>query len=137
MAATEMAIVAPFLVIILLLVVFVGRVSEADANVRRAASEAARAASRRQDSGSAVAAAESTVEANLVASGLSCAVLDVDVNTAAFQPGGWVGVTVTCQASRSDLALLGVPGTRTFSAHTVEVIDRYVGVPGASRPGGS
>lgn len=137
MAATELAIVAPFLVVMLLLVVFVGRVSEAEANVERAASEAARSASRRRDPGAAVAAAEASVEANLSASGVACATVSVDVDTAEFQPGGRVGVTVTCHASMSDLALLGVPGTRTFSARTVEVIDRYVGAPAAAGAGES
>lgn len=132
-----MAIVAPFLVVMLLLVVFVGRVSEADANIRRAASEAARSASLRQDAADAVEAAESTVEANLSASGVTCTEMIVEVDTAAFEPGGRVGVTVTCHASMSDLALLGVPGTRAFSAHKVEVIDRYRVDSGAIGPGGS
>jgi Flp pilus assembly protein TadG len=132
LAAVEMAIVAPFLVAMLLLVVFVGRVSEADGNVRRAASEAARAASLRQDPADATEAALSTVDANLSESGVACEPLTVDVDTRAFRPGGRVEVTVTCDASMSDIALLGVPGTRTFSAHEVEVIDRYRGDSGAA-----
>jgi Flp pilus assembly protein TadG len=125
LAAVEMAVVAPFLVGMMLLVMFVGRVSEADANVQRAASEAARAASLRQHPVDAVAAAESTVHANLSASGVACTSLAVDVDTAVFEPGGQVSVTVTCTASMSDVGLIGVPGTRTFSAHKVEVIDRF------------
>ena len=131
LAAVEAAIVAPFLVAMLLLVVFVGRVSEADGNVRRAASEAARAASLRQDPADATEAALSTVDANLSESGVACETLTVDVDTGAFRPGGRVEVTVTCDASMSDVALLGVPGARTFSAHEVEVIDRYRADSGA------
>ena len=125
LAAVEMAIVAPFLVAMLLLVVFVGRVSEADGTVRRAASEAARAASLRQDPADAAEAAQTTVDANLSASGVACESLTVDVDTSVFGPGGRVAVTVTCDASMSDVALLGVPGTRAFEAHAVEVVDRY------------
>ena len=44
MAAVEAAIVAPVLIAMLLLVVVAGRISEADGTIRRAASEAARAA---------------------------------------------------------------------------------------------
>lgn len=43
------------------------------------------------------------------------------------EPGGLVGVTVTCTAAMSDVALIGVPGSRTFSSRAVEVVDRYRG----------
>jgi Flp pilus assembly protein TadG len=125
MAAVEAAIVAPFLVAMLLFVVLAGRVSEADGNVRRAASEAARAASLRQDAADATEAASTTVDANLSAAGVDCESLTVDVDTSAFEPGGRVAVTVTCVASMHDVTFLGVPGTRVFDAHEVEVIDRY------------
>jgi Flp pilus assembly protein TadG len=124
-AAVEAAIVAPFLVAMLLFVVFAGRVSEAEGNVRRAASEAARAASLRQHAADAAEAARSAVDANLSAAGVGCEGLTVDVDTAAFRPGGRVAVTVTCVASMRDVTFLGVPGSRTFAAHEVEVIDRY------------
>jgi Flp pilus assembly protein TadG len=134
MAAVEAAIVAPVLIAFLLLVVFVARVAEAEGNVRRAASEAARAASLRQHAGDAVDAAQATVEANLSAAGVSCEALTVDVDTGHFTAGGRVTVTVTCVASMSDVTLLGVPGARTFTAREVEVIDRYRGT-GADESG--
>ena len=49
--AVEVAVIAPALVFLMLLVVYAGKVSEADGNVERAASDAARAASLRQDPG--------------------------------------------------------------------------------------
>jgi Flp pilus assembly protein TadG len=51
--AVEVAVIAPALVFLMLLVVYAGKVSEADGNVERAASDAARAASLRQDPGDA------------------------------------------------------------------------------------
>jgi len=125
--AVEVAVVAPAFVFLLLLVVFAGRVSEADANVRRATSEAARAASLRQQPSDATADAETTAQANLSAAGIQCSTLTVAVDTDSFRAGGTVTVTVDCTTSMADVTLLGVPGTRTFSARAVEVIDRHRG----------
>lgn len=125
--AVEVAVLAPALVALLLLVVFAGRVSQADGDVRRAASEAARAASLRQAPGDAVEAAETTATANLDQRGVPCRQLRTAVDTSRFTPGGSVAVTVRCTTSMRDVSLLGVPGTRTFTARSVEVIDRYRG----------
>lgn len=125
--AVEVAVIAPALVALLLLVVFAGRVSQADGDVRRAASAAARAASLRQDPTGASDAARETAAANLRASGVACASLDTVVDTSRFAAGGTVAVTVRCTASMADVSLLGVPGSRTFTARSVEVVDRYRG----------
>lgn len=123
--AVETAVIAPALVLLLLLVVFAGKVSEADGNVARAASEAARAASLRQHPGDAAEDAERVARENLSASGVPCIALDVRVDTSDFEPGGSVTVDLRCTASMADVALLGVPGQRTFSATAVEVIDTH------------
>ncbi len=125
--AVEVAVLAPALVALLLLVVFAGRVSQADGDVRRAASTAARAASMRQDTFAAEDAARETAAANLRASGVVCGSLDTAVDTSRFGAGGTVAVTVRCTASMVDVSLLGVPGSRTFTARSVEVVDRYRG----------
>lgn len=125
--AVEMAVLAPALVALLLLVVFAGRVAQADGDVRRAASAAARSASLRQDPSEAETAGRQTAAENLVASGIGCARLDTEVDTSRFAAGGTVAVTVRCTASMADVSLLGVPGRRTFVARSVEVIDRYRG----------
>lgn len=125
--AVETAIIAPALVALLLLVVFAGRVSQAEAEVRRAASEGARAASLEYFEDAAVTAATDRVTANLQDNGVVCAELTTDVDTSQLAPGGSVSVTVRCIADMADVALLGVPGTRTFVATSIEVIDRYRG----------
>ena len=125
--AVETAVVAPALVVLLLLVVFAGRVAQAEGDVRRAASEGARAASLEQYPEEAERAAMDVVSANLAASGVGCGRLDTTVDTSSFAPGGLVSVTVRCTASMADVALLGVPGERVFEARSVEVIDRYRG----------
>ncbi|HEY9564996.1 MAG TPA: TadE/TadG family type IV pilus assembly protein [Nocardioides sp.] len=123
--AVEVAVIAPALVFLMLLVVYAGKVSEADGNVERAASDAARAASLRQHPGDAAADAQTTAAANLAAAGVPCLSLITDVDTDNFGPGGTVTVNVRCEASMADVTLLGVPGRRTFSATAVEIIDNY------------
>ena len=125
--AVEVAIITPAFIFLMLLVVFAGKVAEANGNVERAASEAARAASLRQDPGDATTDAQEAAEQNLSQAGVPCIALDTAVDTSDFRAGGTVTVTVTCQASMADVTLLGVPGTRTFTARVVEVIDTYRG----------
>lgn len=126
-AAVEMAVIAPALVVLLLVVVFAGRVSQTEAEVRRAAGEGARAASLEQQPIAAELAARTAVEANLAAKGVSCAELRTIVDTILMAPGGEVSVNVRCVTDMSDLALIGVPGQRAFEARSTEVIDRYRG----------
>ena len=125
--AVETAVVAPALVVLLLLVVYAGRISHLDATVQRAASEASRAATLEGSPDAAEQAAIDAARANLGSTSTPCADLIVDVDTTDFRPGGSVTATIRCDASMSDVALLGVPGTRTFSASSTEIIDRFRG----------
>jgi len=123
--AVEVAVIAPALLFLMLLVVFAGKVAEADGNVERAASDAARAASLRQHPADATTDAQHVAAANLAAAGVSCIDVTTTVDTRRFAPGGTVSVTVSCETSMADVTLLGVPGRRTFTATAVEVIDTY------------
>jgi Flp pilus assembly protein TadG len=123
--STELAVLTPLLIGFMLLVLFAGRVVQAEADVAHAAHEAARAASLRGDREAAVVAAEETAAANVTQGGVACRRLDVAVDTSAFAAGGQVTVTVSCEASFSDLALLAVPGSRVFTASATEVIDTH------------
>lgn len=127
--STEMAVVMiAFFAGFLMLVVFAGRVAEAENDVRSATHQAARAASLTGDPARAESEARRVVEANLTSSGLTCRNgLDVIVNVDQFRPGGWVAVTVSCRAAFADVASLAVPGTRTFRSTATEVIDTYRG----------
>lgn len=125
--AVEVAVIAPAFIFLMLLVVFAGKVSEADGNVERAASEAARAASLRQHPSDATADAQAAARQNLLRAGVSCLDLTTSVDTSEFRPGGTVTITVRCRASMADVSIIGVPGTRTFTARAIEVIDTYRG----------
>ena len=123
--STELAVLTPLLIGFMLLVLFAGRVAQAEADVAHAAHEAARAASLVGAPKAAEAAAQETAAANIAEGGVACRRLDVTVDTGAFAAGGRVTVTVSCEASFADLALLAVPGSRIFTATAVEVIDTY------------
>ncbi|CAN5779967.1 pilus assembly protein [soil metagenome] len=127
--AVELSVLAPILIAFMLLVVFAGRVAQAESDVRSAAQEGARAASLRASPGSADAAARTTVDQNLAASGVACRSANVSVDVSDLQSGGQVAVTVRCTTSFSDLAMVGAPGTRDFESTAVEVVDTYRGGP--------
>jgi len=130
--STELAVVTPLLIGFMLLVVFAGRIAQAEGDVAHAAQEAARAASLVGTPAAAVQAAEETAAANIAADAVACRRLDVTVDTTVFAAGGQVAVTVSCRAVFGDIALLAVPGNRTFTATAVEVIDTYRADPRSS-----
>jgi hypothetical protein len=122
-AAVELAVLAPALVVLMLLVVAGGRVTTTDATVRRVAADAARAAAMARTAEAARTAAVATAEG--VLSGGLCRDLETSVDVADFGPGGRVVVDVSCGVEFRDVAVLAFPGQRTFHAVGIEVIDRY------------
>lgn len=126
-APVELALLTPMMVLLLLFVVFVGRLVTSEQDVAAAARDGARAASLRGTSTAAVADARSTVAAALATRDLSCNDLDIEVDTTQLRPGGSVAVVVRCTLSLADVAGLGVPGSRLVTARSAEVVDRYRG----------
>lgn len=127
--STELAVVTPVLIGLVLFVVYAGRTVEAEADIANAAYEAARAATLTGTPEQAQTAAAETATANIAEGSVSCQTLEVAVDTSGFQPGGQVTVTLTCTATFSDLALLAVPGSRTFTATAASVVDTYRATP--------
>jgi Flp pilus assembly protein TadG len=127
MITTELAIVMfVWLLGCVALVVFAGRVAQAEGDVQSAAQEAARAATLQGLPNTAQDTAEQVANDNLTESGVACTggpAVQVDISD--FTPGGYVTVTVTCTANFSDIAYLNVPGTRDFQSTATEIIDVY------------
>jgi Flp pilus assembly protein TadG len=121
--ALELVLVTPLVLVLIVFVVFCGRVARAEAIVRDAASAGARAASLRQKPATARADAVAAVHANLSSHRTTCPSPRISVDTSGLRPGGQVAVQVTCEPSLSDLALLGLPGSRRISERSVEVVD--------------
>lgn len=125
LAALELAILTPLIIAMLLLVVGLGRVSHGRQLVDQAAAAAAREAALTNAPGPASSSAQQAAQDTLTQAGVSCGQLQVDVNTGAFRPGGFVDVTVRCTANLSGLALAGMPGSMTLTATSRSVLEAH------------
>ena len=122
---TELVLLTPLLILLLLFVVALGRLSGARLDVDGAAAQAARAASIARDPATATAMATQTATAALGSAHVTCAQLTVNTDTAQFAPGGSVAVTVTCHVALSDLTGLRLPASEPVSSTATAAIDVY------------
>lgn len=127
-AAVEMVLLTPMLLVMLVFVVFLGRLGQARNDVDRSAREAARAASLARDPEEAQAAGLDAAHATLEPGAVSCRRMAVTVESSGFGAGGAVSAVVACTVDLADVAGLGVPGTTTLSASFREPLDVYRGV---------
>jgi Flp pilus assembly protein TadG len=121
----ELVLLTPLLILFLLFVVALGRLSGARLDVDGAAAQAARAASIAQDPTTASAMAQQTATAALGLDHVACAQLNVTTNTAQFDPGGSVAVTVTCVVGLSEFTGLRLPASESVTSTATSVIDTY------------
>lgn len=125
----ELVVWAPGLLLIVALLAVAGRVNGANAAVEQAATDAARTASIARSAGSAQTAATQSAQATLAGQGLQCTTTTVAVDTSGFAvPTGQratVTATVTCPVRLSDLAVPGLPGTRTVTHTAVSSLDTF------------
>ncbi len=123
----ELVIIAPMLAVLLAVLVFMWRVSEAGNQVTAAAAEAARAASLERDVDASAAAGQAAAARTLDDRGLSCADLDISVDVSSYEPGGYVKATVRCTADLQELDVPGAPGSWTEEASFTEPIEQFRG----------
>jgi Flp pilus assembly protein TadG len=128
-ATLELVVWAPGLLLLLGLLAVAGRVTTAQGAVEQAAVDAARTASVARTPGEARAAAQATAGATLSESALHCTALTVAVDASGFavpvgQPAT-VTATVTCPVRLADLALPGLPGSRTVTARASSPLDTF------------
>jgi Flp pilus assembly protein TadG len=131
-AALELAILLPFVVVMLLLVVGFGRVERGRELVDQAAAAAARAASLSTSPGAARTAAISAATQTLSAGGMSCAGMQVSVDTSAFHPGGDVTAHLSCSSDLSGLTLSGVPGHVHLTSTATSPLESYRQLAGSA-----
>ncbi len=117
---------APVFMALLMVVIYAGRVSQAQNEVQSAAAAAARAASQSSEALATGRAADVALD-NLDSSEITCASSDVYVDLDNFEPGGTVQVTVWCSTPLDDLMFLDFPWQRRLGATSTEVIDTYRG----------
>lgn len=116
-------LLAPAIIGLALVVLYLGRQVDARAQVRAAAEAAAQAAALERSRPAAIAAAERAARATLVDTD-SCASVGVSVTLDHLAPGATVAVEVRCAVSDRGVAMLGV-GSRTVASSAVAVFDPY------------
>lgn len=125
----ELAVLAPALLMLIGLLVVAGRVVLAGGAVEQAAAASARQASISRTALQARTSAEDTARQTLAQQGLQCTTVNVSVDASGFAaPVGTpaqVRATVTCAVDLSDLAIPGLPGTRTVTKTAVSPLDTY------------
>ena len=121
--SVEMVLLAPVLMLLILFGVYASRASESLAQVRHAADQAARSASK-VSRGRVQSVANDVANRTLNNSGTSC--VDFAVSTAVIDQGSnsAVRVKVECTIKTQGLELLGV-SERRVSATSTEVLDRW------------
>lgn len=128
--ALELAVVTPAFLGLLLLIVGAGRVALAGQSVQQAAAQGARAASMARTPTAGSAAGKATAAQALSTQGLHCQPATVTVSTGdlagAAGEAGTVRVAVSCRVKLSDLAVPGLPGSKTLRADMTMPIDTYV-----------
>jgi Flp pilus assembly protein TadG len=127
-ATTELVLMTPVLVAMLLLVVALGRVASARADVEAAARDAARAAANARSASAGLRDGDLAARASVDEGGVECRSLSVTLDTTEFRAGGSVAATVSCTVALGDLAGIGLPASRTITAHFTAPIDRYRGL---------
>jgi Flp pilus assembly protein TadG len=130
-ATLELAVLAPALLALLGLVIVAGRITAAGSAVEQAAAAAARAASIARDARTAQAQAQAIARASLRDQGVTCAPASTSVVTDGFRvevgrPAS-VEVEVRCAVPLADVAVPGMPGTRTVTARMASPLDTFRG----------
>lgn len=129
-AAVEMALLAPMLGALVLVVIFGGRLALARQTVQAAAADAARAASISRTADAAQHSANLIAQGTLTNQGVKCATSTVDIDTRGFiQPPGTPAsttVVITCDVATADLSL-PLPGTVRVSATSSSELDLFRG----------
>jgi Flp pilus assembly protein TadG len=125
----ELVVWAPGLLLVIALLAVAGRVNSANAAVEQAAVDAARSASIARSPGAASTQARTSAQQSLAAQALQCTAVSVTVDTSGFSsaPGlpATVTATVICPVRLSDLAVPGLPGTRTVTHTAVSALDTF------------
>jgi len=119
----EVVLLAPVLVLVAMLIVHAGRLSDAHLRVQHAADVAARAASQVRETAM-VATAENAALAEMMTNGVPCRNISVSLRRIRDSHNGYVEATVSCRHNIEGLGALGVRST-LVSATSREVVDRF------------
>lgn len=131
----ELILCVPVFLVLMLLIVALGRASDASIQVQDAAHAAARAATLAAYPGAAESDAEQAASQALTESGTACQSVSVTADVGSLTPGSLVQVTVSCTVDYRDLSGFSLPGARTISATSSSVVDLYGTTTGTAAGG--
>jgi TadE-like protein len=128
----ELVALVPLLAALMLFVVFCGRVTVTRLSVQQAARDAARAASIALTRDDAAIALDASLTENLGFRARYCTHPPVNFSAISSDSGatgdwdsGVIELRLTCAIPTEDLGLLGLAGTKTFTAKAVEPVDTW------------
>ncbi|MEM8618200.1 MAG: hypothetical protein AAGF73_00620 [Actinomycetota bacterium] len=121
---------APAIIGLALVLVFVGRNVDGRATTQSAAEAAAQAAAQERSPAAARAAAQRVASAMLTDT-KSCARPSITIDTSSFAPGGIVSATVACTAVSNDLGPVAASGSRQSTATAFARVDPFRSVDGS------
>jgi Flp pilus assembly protein TadG len=122
--ALGLVLIAPVAIALAILILWLGRMVDTDAQVQAASSAAAQAAARQRTPAAASIAAQSAAAAMLTDAVACSGGPAVSIDMSNFRAGGEVTVVVTCSPRSSDL-LLGGARSAAFAATATASIDGY------------
>ncbi|OIK01064.1 pilus assembly protein TadE [Streptomyces sp. MUSC 14] len=125
----ELVLVTPLLILVLLVVVAFGLLTDARLVVTDAAHQAARAASLARTDKDAHAQAERAADAALREAGASCTRPTVRLTTGKLAPGATVTARVSCVADLGTLTHTGLPGHVTLTDTAFSAVDTFRSAP--------
>ncbi len=127
-ATTELVLLTPVLILMLLFVVALGRIASTRQDVDAAARDAARAAANARSASTARTDGDAAAHTALADGGITCRSLFVDIATDDFRAGGVVTAHVSCTVDLGDLTGLRMPASRTITSSFTAPVDQYRGV---------
>jgi Flp pilus assembly protein TadG len=128
--ALGLVVIAPAAMALAVLILWIGRKVDADAQVQAASSAAAQAAVLQRTPSAADRAARATAAAMLTDVKACAGGPSVSIDTRELRPGGEVTVVISCSPQRSDLSLVGPRSVRFVATATATIdLHRSAGLP--------
>jgi hypothetical protein len=121
----ELVVLTPLLMIVILVTLVFGRVTEARQQVVEAARAGAEAAAVLPTVGTAQWVGSINAVINLLGRTHTCVDPLVTMDTSHFYPGGYVTAHVSCLVVLADIGFPGLPGSTTVSASATAPLDPY------------
>ncbi len=123
--SVELVVLAPVVLLVVLVTLVFGRVSEARQQVVEASRAGAEMAAVLPTVGTAQWVGSINAVIDLIGRTHTCEHPTISIDTSHFVPGGYVTARVSCLVLLSDIGFPGLPGSTTVTASATAPIDPY------------